>query len=98
MTARFGRSEKCSLLGFARLPLWIESMDPEQVFRTESELFWGERRMFLCQNRTPIVETAMNSAGGSGESFGDLRASPSSGSVESEAVSRANCSLLRTGS
>ena len=45
-------------------------MDPDQVFRTESELFWGERRMFVCQNRTPIVEAAMISAGDSAESFG----------------------------
>ena len=54
--------------GFSRLPLGIESMDPEQVFRTESELFWDERRMFFCQNRTPIVEIAMNSFGGASES------------------------------
>ena len=38
--------------GFRRLSLWIESVEPEQTFRTESDLFRDERRMFFCQNRT----------------------------------------------
>src|SRR6266511_2688899 len=69
-TSRVAGMEKCSLLGFAACRCGSRVRIPEQVCRTESELFWDERRMFFCQNRTPIVETAMNSAGGASESFG----------------------------